>query len=495
MKSLPLALLAVITGFRFWVAASLPVTPLEAYRWMSGHHLDWAFFDGPGATAALVALSTTSFGDGPIGIRFFFPLFAFGASFGAFLFGRALFGSAAGLWAAVAVNALPVFQDAAVHAGPEIPALALLLLAAWSFVRALDLGIAWWTGAGFFLMLAEQFQTSAILLAAGFVLVCTAPRRHRREWRRPGIYFALYLALTGLVPVILWNQGHDWPALATGTWRTAITFPWRDIPGRVAAAFVMLSPPAALILAGSLMALARDGRRHFRPRIVIGLVAPPAILAISFALHADPALTWTLVLVFALGVAAVAPAFLRTPSRRIFGAALLAATAGCTAFGGTFGLDPWARDARGVAWNEVANTMGPLLTKARPPGADPLFLIAPTPDATAALNYHLPGAGGRRFEVFLRESQDVSNQFGLWPRYDDFVVVDKPTDDFFKNEGNVRNPYLGRSALYLTDEEPADLPQTITGAFAAVTPYATLALPGGRKMRVYLCADYQTMPL
>jgi hypothetical protein len=39
------------------------------------------------------------------------------------------------------------------------------------------------------------------------------------------------------------------------------------------------------------------------------------------------------------------------------------------------------------------------------------------------------------------------------------------------------------------------LPQTITAAFARVAPFADLELAGNRKLRVYLCEDYQTMPL
>lgn len=496
MKFLPIACLIFLTFGRLWTAASLPVVPTEAYQWMCAQRLDWAFFDGPGGTAAVIRATTQIFGDGAFGLRGAFPLFAALASGGAFLFGRALFGSTVGLWAAVALNVAPIFQSAAVQAGPEMPALAFLLLSAWAFVRALDSGLRWWTGAGLGLMLAEQFQTATVLLAAGFVIVCVLSRRHRGEWRQPGLHLALGLTLAGLVPILMWNWSHDWPALALGTMRTALTPQWSEILPSIGATLVRLSLPVSLVLAAALFTLVRDGRRHFRPRIVLGLAAPFCAFWIFLALHGNPSDAWVLFSVFAIAVAALVPALLRTSPRRRLAAALLVVAAAGTAVGGSFGLDSWSRRGAGIDWKGVADALDPVVAAAQSSAQDPVFLIAPDADATAALNYHLSrGKSGRRPEVFLRESQDVSNQFGLWPRYDDFVPADKPADEFFRNEGNVRNPYLGRSALYLTDEDAADLPQGITGAFGKVTPSSVLDLGGGRKLRVYLCGDYQTMPL
>ncbi len=174
--------------------------------------------------------------------------------------------------------------------------------------------------------------------------------------------------------------------------------------------------------------------------------------------------------------------FLKNPPLRATGAALLLLTAACAAW-------PTKPAAN---WREVSAALERALAKAQPGHEKPLFLIAPDPDATAALGYYLAASGA---EVFLRESQDLSNQFGLWPRYDDFVATDKPADEFFQKEGITTNLYLGRSALYLGDEPLDALPATIKSAFAKVSPLAELELPGGRKFRVYLCEDYQTMPL
>ena len=63
-------------------------------------------------------------------------------------------------------------------------------------------------------------------------------------------------------------------------------------------------------------------------------------------------------------------------------------------------------------------------------------------------------------------------------------------DEYFTEQKGV-NPFMGRNALYLG----ADLPQTIGAAFENVTPLSRIVLPGGRKLTIFLCLNYQTLPL
>ncbi len=56
---------------------------------------------------------------------------------------------------------------------------------------------------------------------------------------------------------------------------------------------------------------------------------------------------------------------------------------------------------------------------------------------------------------------------------------------------------MGRSALYVSAEAPDELPQTIKAAFATVTPLEQIPQPGRplRPLYIYLCENYQTLPL
>ena len=130
-----------------------------------------------------------------------------------------------------------------------------------------------------------------------------------------------------------------------------------------------------------------------------------------------------------------------------------------------------------------------------------LFLIAENAPLAAALALALPDAtpaAPGHPPVYTSESPAARSQFDLWPRYDQFVEAERievapGIDPFTEQEG--ANPFVGRSALYITTQEPGDLPQAITAAFAGVQPLGEITAPDGRTLRVYLCSDYQTMPL
>jgi 4-amino-4-deoxy-L-arabinose transferase-like glycosyltransferase len=462
-----------------------PVAPREAYYWLCAQRLDWAFFDGPTGTAALVRASTSLLGDGAFGLRFAFPLLAVAATIAAFLLGRELFGRLAGLWGAATLNALPFFNESAIHVNPFLPALAGTLAAAWTGVIALERGVRWSLLAGACLAIAVQFHLVALGLLPGLLAIAWMKRRGRHVW------LAALPPLVALLPLAMWNAAHDWPILAAGTLRTALTPRWDEIDaglGEAAALFsVFTFAGAALAIAG----LAREARLHSRPRLALLLAAPFALLWLYAVLHGSAG-TAALLALFGLLACGLAHVCLGQPILRGIGAALLVLLAISTA------NHLLETSPSRIAWREVAASVDSLLARAQPAGQPPVFLIAQDPDATAALRYHLSHTS--RAEVFLRESQDASNQFAFWPRYDDFSVVQQPSTaaalpEGLVDEGRTENSYIGRNALYLTTEEPIDLPQTITAAFKSVVPFASLNLAGDRKLRVYLCEDYQTMPL
>ena len=132
-------------------------------------------------------------------------------------------------------------------------------------------------------------------------------------------------------------------------------------------------------------------------------------------------------------------------------------------------------------------------------GHEGVFLVAGDAPLAAIMGYHLrdvlvPPEGHPA--VYERESQDISSQFGLWPGYDDFVETDRVVDEYF-TEQKGENPFVGRSALYLSREAPDELPQTIKAGFESVTFLEQLPPAGGdgAPLYLYFCLNYQTVPL
>ncbi len=501
MKIFGLVLLLVLTVLRCWLAAVQDITPPEAYHWMQSNQLDWAFFDGPGGTAALVNFGQSLFGHNPLGLRIAFPLAALVASLAMYLLARNLFGEAVGLTAAAFLNALPMFNLAAVHAAPTLPALAATLIAAWAAWRAFDRkrDLLSWILVGAAIAIGIQFRYATILAWPAILAVCVASPRYRAQFRKSGLYAALLLTLAGCLPAIGWNITHDWAPLALGTFRTAITFDPATWPSAFGALQASLSIFAALFLIATTVVAARRMRHHLRARFIAAWTAPFFLTWLFFALHGDrdPADLLT-----AAALAIPMAAWLGGEARlfRSLQTPVILLTAASAAIALTYprwNPHPWSQGDNALPWPRIAAVAETLRDEGQTTQPAAIFFIAKNPAFTAALNYHLPKiAEGQPREIFLRESQDLSNQFGLWPRYDDFVETTQAPDEFFM-ELRAENPYTGRSALFLTDE--VDLPQTIASAFRNVSLAASLEVsdPAGRlrTLRFYFCEDYQTMPL
>jgi hypothetical protein len=104
--------------------------------------------------------------------------------------------------------------------------------------------------------------------------------------------------------------------------------------------------------------------------------------------------------------------------------------------------------------------------------------------------------------VYLVESQDLVNQFSLWPRYDQFV--DAPLapaskgDESYTEEGGV-NPFFGRSALFIRDGATGSLVHNVRAAFQSSEPIAIIEVRRFgehiRTWRIFLCRNYRTLPL
>jgi hypothetical protein len=133
------------------------------------------------------------------------------------------------------------------------------------------------------------------------------------------------------------------------------------------------------------------------------------------------------------------------------------------------------------------------------------FLIADDRDRASEVSFYLRDkrvAGPGHPPVYLVESQDLLNQFSLWPRYDEFVTATEPAkpddDQPYSEEGGV-NLFTGRSALFIRDGANGSLVHNVRAAFESAAPVATIeVLWRGRKLRtwrIFLCQHYRTLPL
>jgi len=486
------------TALRWWWSFLHPLSPQESYLALCGFIPSLAYFDGPGGTPLLVALGISVAGAGGLGAAFFWPVLAAVASVFLYSLVASLVGKREGLATAVLLNLLPLFNQASLHPSCALPLTAAALGTAAFAWQALEKNSAmFWTLAGLCTALGLLFSYTAWFLLPAIVLVLLASHRWRRRLASLAFWLAWIPPLAVYLLLLQWNAQHGWVHFIGGTWRTAVTLDFSNLGPSLVAAARAVSPLVLVMFA--LAAIVAAARIRVSPKIkFVSLPALAALLAATYAaLRGLPTQTPGLLAVsLALPLIAWLPARSgRIPTHWFTSVIFVTAALWCA-----FAL-PRAGSKTLIDADIGGEVQAIRTTHPDAQGALP-FLVAENAPLAAALALALPdpaaSAPGHP-PVYTVESAAARSQFDLWPRYDQFVEAKAPPadpaalDPFTEQDGV--NPFVGRSALYITAQQPDDLPQAITAAFAGVQLLAEIPTPDGRTLLVYLCSDYQTMPL
>jgi 4-amino-4-deoxy-L-arabinose transferase-like glycosyltransferase len=489
--------LVLVTALRWLWQYVRPLSPEESYLALSGFIPSLAYFDGPGGTPLLVALGISVAGPGGLGATFFWPVLAALASAFLYLLVTRLTGPSEGLAIAVVINLLPVFNQAALSATCAMPLATAALGASFCAWRALEnQSFSWWIGAGLCAAFGLLFTYSAWFILPSLALVLLVSHRWRPRLLARGFWLAWIPPVAVYLLLLRWNEQHGWIHFIGGTWKTARSLDFSQLPAALLASASALTPFVFVaLLLGAAFAL---GRIRVSPKIKF-LVVPAlaATLAAAYAaLRGWSAQTpGLLAAALALPLIALTPERIGSARTRIILSALFIGAAAWTA------LTLPRPQSKTFLDSGVGQAIGNLRAEYSAPSAPLLFLIAENAPLAAALALALPDAtpaAPGHPPVYTTESPAARSQFDLWPRYDQFVEAERieaapGIDPFTEQEG--ANPFVGRSALYITTQEPGELPQAITAAFAGVQLLGEITAPDGRLLRVYLCSDYQTMPL
>lgn len=475
-----------LTGVRLWLASQWSVTPDEALFWLCTQRMDLAFFDTPWGVPWVVQFGTWVAGDTALGLRLVFPIFAGIATLAAWIFGRNLAGPAIGWWSALLLNAAPGFQLAAVEAGPVMPALAFTLTGL-ALLTATGSATLKWMLAGVAFAIAVQFSMWPLLgavAALGFLVPMGRVSKGEIPWL--GVTLCYALIGLGLMPFLIWNFLHGWPMGALGTFQTITHVSGASLLESLNQAVRTVSGPALLAVAVGLVFWVMRWKRE-RTLRRLGVVALPMIIVWVFCALTGQAGSFLILMGF-LFLATASCALIAGWHRIGLASALVVLM--CS----QFFIQATSR-IPDLPWSAIRRSVEALLDAGAPYQSQPIFLVAQSERLTSLLNYHLEQSDiAGKTEVFLLESQNLANQFGLWPSYDDFVETKVAPDELFE-ELRAENPYVGRSALYITREPEAALPQTLTAAFENVQPATTIAMGDAGTLYIYFCRNYQTLPL
>lgn len=534
LRALLIALIP-ITLLRFALIGSMEVSPDEAYYNLWAQHPDWCYYSkGPGV-ATVIRAGTALFGNTEFGVRFFSPLLGLGTSLILYALGKRLYSPTVGLWSALLINVVPIFNVGSLVMTIDPLSIFFWSLSVYAFWRALEPAPAspqpqtagtakWWILAGASVGLGFLCKyTNAMLWPSLFLYLVLHPAR-RTEFRRPGLYLSLLAFLPALAPPLIWNSQHAWITLAhlvsRGKLNESTGLHIGEFAEFLGVHFGVYSP---LICAGVFIALAATllATRLRRPSSTKGiflLAFSVPLLALYFLLSFKEAgeANWTAPAFVTGGVLAVAYWWELSLTKRwaaVF--CCLALGLGAVLSGLTLNFDqlrsmglriPYTADpsTRLRGWKSSALAVESVRKQVEEQLGEKVFLIANSYQTASSLAFYMKSAaieGPGYPPVFIPESQAIQNQYSFWPSYDTFVETSTPpsSDAAYFTEQKGVNPFVGRTALYVTDRPELTPPNAVERGFRSRQMIALLRIDREglplRSLRVFLCREYDTLPL
>lgn len=188
----------------------------EAYYWLWGQHLDWSYYDHPPLQAWIQGVFTALFGRSAFTLRL--PnLFSNAALFYTYYQIVRYLHQNLGIWKVLLlVIASPLYFVFLALAWHDHLLITFSLISTYLFIRFLDeyltdgKGKAWRLyGSAIALSLAFLSKYNAVFVAIGFFATLITNARLRPLFRDRRLYLAIAIALTALIPIVIWNVSND----------------------------------------------------------------------------------------------------------------------------------------------------------------------------------------------------------------------------------------------------------------------------------------------
>jgi Dolichyl-phosphate-mannose-protein mannosyltransferase len=516
--------LLCLTAIRFTLLGTTDLSFDEAHYWMWSERLAPAYFSkGPGVAFAIRA-STAIFGDSEFGVRFWSPILGAATCLLVYYFTRKLFSEKAGFWAVIALNAIPLFNVGNLVMTIDPLSIFFWTAALFTFWIALERSprSLWlWPATGFLIGLGFLCKYTNALQLVSVLLVLALIPRHRREFKRRGLYLLLGAFAICLVPPIIWNAQHTWITLShlrsRGGLDQSLGFRPMEVFGFLGAHFLTFSPVLFLALVWAVLANWHRARQQFKVLYLVWFGLPVFLFYLVISFNDQAAPNWDVLAFISLAVLAAAFWSERLEASRalrrfLYVGVLLGLGLSLFAVGTdllrTLNLPfPHHRDPadRVRGWKSAARAVEKVRAEFEPKIGEKVFMIADQRDRASEMAFyfnHKRVEGPGHPPVYIVESQDIENQFSFWPRYDEFVEAPPntplPDAEVYTEESGI-NLFTGRSALYVQSGKSPIAPHHIRAAFQSVDRIATIEVRRFgvvmREWNVFACRNYRTLPL
>jgi dolichol-phosphate mannosyltransferase len=207
--------IALLLLLRFISAATIDLSPQEAYYWNYAIHPDLSYLDHPPMVAWVIRAGTLLLGKTEIGVRIGGLLLTVLSTWLIYVLGRLWFSRRAALWAALLFQVIPIYFVYGVIITPDVPLICFWLLTLYLIsIAVLKNQQRTWYSAGAALGFAMLSKYTGFFLVPSALLFLIAERERRKWLLRKEPYLAFLLSLVVFSPTIIWNYRHQWASFA-----------------------------------------------------------------------------------------------------------------------------------------------------------------------------------------------------------------------------------------------------------------------------------------
>lgn len=208
--------LILLTIIRLMVAASLSLSPDEAYYWVWSQALDNSFYDHPPMIALWIKAGCLIWGNTELGIRFLGSLAALLGSIFVFFAVKDFNTHQSdsihkGIVAVLMLNATLTVGVGSIIVTPDTPLLFFICMMLWACGRLFYTKSAsyWWViGISAGLALLSKYTALLIIMALG--LWCLLSKEGRGYLKTKSLWGGALLTILIFSPVMIWNSQHQW---------------------------------------------------------------------------------------------------------------------------------------------------------------------------------------------------------------------------------------------------------------------------------------------
>lgn len=220
-----MAAFVVLAVLKLVIACTLSPFGDEAFYWQESRHLAWGYSDLPPLTAWLIRFGEGVAGHGLFGMRWPFLLLGGTLPWLVRSFAQRAFDARAGWQAGLLCMALPLAGSLGVLALPDVPLTVATMLALLALLRAMDdHRVRDWLllGAALAVCWLTHYRAAMPMLVGLLLFAFTT--RGRAQWHRRGLWLALAIAASGLIPLMISNWQQHGAGLA---FQLVERNPWR----------------------------------------------------------------------------------------------------------------------------------------------------------------------------------------------------------------------------------------------------------------------------